>query len=320
MKVLFDFEISEEYVNKLKNRVAGVEVVVASEKENIREEIVDSDVLIDLRGVDYEDVIKGNQLKWIQTWTAGVDKFMKDDFRDHLIENNITLTNMSGVHSNIIAEHTLGFMINFSRRFCDFHEQKKEKVWDRLKVGQLENRILAVVGLGSIGSEIAKRAKAFKMDVIGVNRDGSGNYDFVDELYKQDDLLTVLSKSDYVVAIVPLTEETEKMFGKREFETMKEGAYFINMARGEVVDEAAMIDALREEEIAGAGLDVFVEEPLPEESPLYELDNVLITPHVGGVFPEYNEKAIKIAGENLEKFAANKIEEMINRVDYDLGY
>ena len=320
MKILFDFEISEEYVDRLQELAPEAEFVVSDDKDVIRKEIVDSDVLFDFRGVEKEDIKKAEKLKWMQTWTAGVDKFMKDDFREVLEEKDIILTNMSGVHSNVIAEHSLGFMINFSRRFCDFHEQKNNKVWERLKVDQLEDKNLAVVGLGSIGQEIARKAKVFEMNVLGVNRSGKGQFDFVDQLFSQNELNAALEMADYVVAIVPLTPETEGMIGKEEFEVMKDSAYFINMARGEVVDEPVMIEALREGKIAGAGLDVFANEPLAEDSPLYELDNVLITPHVGGAFPGYNKKAIKIVEKNLEKFVSGDLAEMINKIDYNLGY
>ena len=320
MKILFDFEISEEYVDRLQELAPEAEFVVSDDKDVIRKEIVDSDVLFDFRGVEKEDIKKAEKLKWIQTWTAGVDKFMKDDFREVLEERDIILTNMSGVHSNVIAEHSLGFMINFSRRFCDFHEQKNNKVWERLKVDQLEDKNLAVVGLGSIGQEIARKAKVFEMNVLGVNRSGKGQFDFVDQLFSQNELSAALEMADFVVVIVPLTPETEGMIGKEEFEVMKDSAYFINMARGEVVDEPVMIEALREGKIAGAGLDVFANEPLAEDSPLYELDNVLITPHVGGAFPGYNKKAIKIVEKNLEKFVSGDLAEMINKIDYNLGY
>ncbi|HKL76350.1 MAG TPA: D-2-hydroxyacid dehydrogenase [Halanaerobiales bacterium] len=320
MKILFDFDISEEYVNRLKQLAPEAEFVVSDSEDKTKKEIVDSDLLFDFRGIEREDIERAENLKWIQTWTAGVDKFMEDDFKKVLKEKDIILTNMSGVHSNVIAEHSLGFMINFSRRFCDFHEQKNNKDWNRLKVDQLAGKTLAVVGLGSIGSEIARKAKVFEMNVLGVNRSGEGDFDHVDKLYGQDELNKALELTDYVVVIVPLTPETEGMIGEKEFAAMKESAYFINMARGEVVDEPAMIEALREGKIAGAGLDVFAKEPLPQDSPLYELDNVLITPHVGGAFPGYNKKAIKIVEENLEKFVKGKKEEMINIIDYNLGY
>ena len=320
MKILFDFDISEKYVDQLKKLAPEAEFVVSDNEKKIKEEIIDSQVLFDFGGIEKEDIKKAKDLKWIQTWTAGVDKFMEDDFRKFLKENEIILTNMSGVHSNVIAEHSLGFMINFSRRFCDFHEQKNNKVWDRLKVDTLEDKKLAVVGLGSIGQEIARKAKVFDMEILGVNRSGEGNFEYVDKLFSQDELKKALKKADYIVVIVPLTSETEGMIAKAEFEAMKESAYFINMARGEVVDEPVMIEALQKGKIAGAGLDVFEKEPLPEDSPLYELDNVLITPHLGGAFPGYNKKAIEIVKENLEKFVENKKSEMINKVDYNLGY
>ena len=320
MKILFDFDLREKYVSKLKNLAPEAEFVVSQNEAETKKEIIDSDVLFDFGRVEKEDIKKTKNLKWIQTWTAGVDRLMKSEFKNVLREKNIILTNMSGVHSNVIAEHSLGFMINFSRRFCDFHEQKRNKKWDRLKVDNLENKKLAVVGLGSIGREITRKAQVFDMEVMGVNRKGEGEFEYVDYLFSQNELKTVLEKADYVVVILPLTSETESMIGKDEFESMKDSAYFINVARGEIVDESALITALQEGKIAGAGLDVFVEEPLPEDSPLYELDNVLITPHLAGSFPEYNKKAVKIAEKNLNKFINKNIDEMINKVDYNLGF
>ena len=320
MKILFDFDLKEEYIGKLKNLAPEADFVVSQNEAETKEEIIDSDVLFDFGRVEKEDIKKAKNLKWIQTWTAGVDRLMKSDFKNVLREKNIILTNMSGVHSNVIAEHSLGFMINFSRRFCDFHEQKRNKKWDRLKVDNLENKKLAVVGLGSIGREITRKAQVFDMEVMGVNRKGEGEFEYVDYLFSQNELKTVLEKADYVVVILPLTSETESMIGKDEFESMKDSAYFINVARGKIVDESALINALKEGKIAGAGLDVFVEEPLPEDSPLYELDNVLITPHLAGSFPEYNKKAVKIAEKNLNKFIDQNIDEMINKIDYNLGF
>ncbi len=140
----------------------------------------------------------------------------------------------------------------------------------------------------------------------------------VDELYSNDELLSVLNKADYVVAIVPLTDETTHLFGREEFRAMKETAYFINMARGQVVNEEELIYALEEGWIAGAALDVFEEEPLPADSPLYKLDNVLITPHVGGVHPDYHKKALQVFLSNLERYQQNL--ELNNLVDYNRGY
>ncbi|MFW6409479.1 MAG: D-2-hydroxyacid dehydrogenase [Halanaerobiales bacterium] len=320
MKLVINFDIKDKYIEKMKKTVQPLEVVRSVDSDSLKREIVDTDILVSFGAPDLEIMDRAENLKWIQSWTAGVDVFTGPDYLQFLIENEIILTSMSGVHSNIIAEHTMGFLINFSRRFCDFHQQQQNQVWQQLKVDQLEGRTLGVVGLGSIGREIAARGKAFKMTVIGSKRNVEKKVKAVDELYSPDELSELLRKSDYVVCIVPLTDETAGMFGKEEFKAMKDSAYFINVGRGEVVDQDALIEALKQGRIAGAGLDVFDKEPLPEDSPLYRLKNVIITPHVAGVFPDYNQKAIKILNENLKKFYAGDFGQMVNMVDYNRGY
>jgi phosphoglycerate dehydrogenase-like enzyme len=320
MKVLIDYDLNEKYLEKMRELISDAEIVKATERETQRKEIVDAEILISFMGFPLDILQKEEKLQWIQSWSAGVDGYTKPDYNQYLIENNIKLTSMSGVHRSSMADHTFGFIINHTRRFCDMKELQKKKKWKRLRVGQLEGKTMAVIGLGSIGKEIAVRGKAFRMRVIGVKRNTDEVVENVDQLFSSDQLHEALSQADFVVSIVPLTGETEMMFGREEFEAMKDSGYFINMARGEVVNQPELITALQEEMIAGAGLDVFVEEPLPEDSPLYSLDNVFVSPHMGGKFPDYNKKAIRIFKENLKKYIASQEDEMINLVDYERGY
>jgi D-2-hydroxyacid dehydrogenase (NADP+) len=235
-----------------------------------------------------------------------------------LKRKGIKLVNMSGIHGDPIAEHVMGLIINYSRGLYRLYEYQQEQKWQRINVGQLEDRTMTIVGTGSIGREIARRAKAFKMKTIGVKRTIKNELEFFDRLFTDDDLQRALQEADYVVVTVPLTTETRGMFGEREFEAMKETAFFVNIARGAVVDEQAMIEALKKGIIAGAGLDVFEIEPLPADSPLYRLENVYLTPHISGLHPDYNLKAIRLFVDNLQRYSRG--EKLLNLVDYGVGY
>lgn len=319
MKILLTYDLKDKYLNMIRELLPGARLVNASDSASQKREIVDTEILVGFGGSFNLDLLReAEELKWIQSWSAGVDNFTKPERIKLLVDNGIRLTTMSGVHSDIIAEQVMGMAISFSRQLYKFYDQQKKQVWQKIRVDQLERKTMAIIGLGAIGREIAARAKAFKMRTIGIKRDISRKVANVDQLYSNDELYQVLHEADYVVAIVPLTDETSQMFGIDEFNVMKETAYFINMARGQIVDEDELIKALEEGKIAGAGLDVFVEEPLPADSPLYKLDNVLITPHNAGIHPDYNKKAMNIFLNNIERYRDGK--ELINLVDYNRGY
>ncbi len=182
---------------------------------------------------------------------------------------------------------------------------------------ELAGKTLGIIGLGSIGMEIARKGKCFGMNVIGIKKTHE-NVRWVDEVYTPENLDIVLGESDYLVLCVPATDETKNLIGERELKKMKISAYLINIARGDVIDENALIRALKEKWIAGAAIDVTREEPLSPDSPLWELDNLIITPHVAGSSPYYWDRAVDIFVENLKRFFQG--EELINVVDWDRGY
>ncbi|WJH34544.1 D-2-hydroxyacid dehydrogenase [Paenibacillus sp. CC-CFT747] len=204
------------------------------------------------------------KLKWVQVSSAGVDMVPLEALADR----NIVLTNSSGVHSIQMSEHALGAMLYWARRFREFDRSQQEKRWARrVPTGELHGQTVGILGTGSIGKAIAQKAKAFGMTVYGYNRSGGDSPEYDVTLTGQEGLTRLLRESDYVVSLLPKTAETEKLLGLEQFQRMKINAYFINMGRGEVVDESALIQALNEKWIAGAALDVFEEEPLPEDSP-----------------------------------------------------
>lgn len=318
MKLLVTIDLKEKYMEMIRDAFPEILTVKALDPARQVEEIIDTDFLVTGFKPDLELFKKGERLQVIQTWSAGVDKYMEEEVLQHLKARGIKLISMSGIHGDPIAEHVMGLIINYSRRLYDFYEAQKERKWLRLDVGQLAGKTMVIVGTGSIGREIARRAKAFRMRTIGVKRNIEGKIDYIDELYSNAQLEIALKQGDYIVIALPLTEETRGFIGRKEFAVMKETAFFVNIARGEVVDEGALIEALKEGRIVGAALDVFTEEPLSPDSPFYDLKNVYITPHISAAHPDYNLKAVRLFIENLKSYLENR--EIKNLVDYNRGY
>jgi len=320
MKVLFSFDLKDKYLNSIRENFSDLEIIKSEDENVLKEEIKDTDILVAmlLRKFDSDLIKMGDNLKWIQSWSAGVDKFLEDGNFKYLKENNIKLTSVRGIHRHSMSEQVIGYMISFTRRFNELYELQKKREWDRLKVQYLKDKTVAVFGLGAVGKEVAKKASAFNMNTIGVKRNTNVDIRYVNKIYSPNETEEVLQMADFVVVTMPLTEETRGFFGEKEFIAMSEDAYFINVARGEIVKEKELINALENEEIAGAALDVFTEEPLPKDSPLYELDNVIITPHTSGLFPDYNKEAVKVFKNNLRLFLEN--EKLTNVINPDRQY
>ena len=318
MKLLLIIDLKDKYLEMIGEAFPDLTIIKSLEPVQQAREIIDADFLVAGSTPDLELIKKGEKLKLIQTWSAGVDRYLKKEIVEHLAEKKIMLISMSGIHGDPIAEHVLGLIINYTRRLYDLYEAQKERKWQWLKVDQLAGKNMVIVGTGSIGQEIARRARAFKMKTIGVKRKVEGKVDYFDEVYSNTQVEAALKEGDYIVAALPLTEESKGFFGEREFALMKESAFFINIARGEVVDEGALIKALKEGRIAGAALDVFTEEPLSPTSPFYGLENVYITPHISAAHPDYNLKATRLFIDNLKNYLEKK--EIRNLVDYNRGY
>jgi phosphoglycerate dehydrogenase-like enzyme len=219
-----------------------------------------------------------------------------------------------------MREHVLALMLMFVRDAHAYFVNKQNQVWQRHLPDQLCGKTLGVVGLGTIGEGIARAAKAFDMRVVATRRRVTEHKasPVADALYPADKLVEMLGKSDFVVVAVALTDETRKLIGERELRAMKPTAYIINIARGAVIDEAALTRALKERWIAGAGLDVFEREPLPQDNELWTLPNVIITPHVAGIMPDYNARAVEVFCENLRRYLAGQ--PLMNVIDRSRGY
>jgi phosphoglycerate dehydrogenase-like enzyme len=258
------------------------------------------------------------RLKWVQSGGAGVERFMTPDF----VASPIILTNAQGVYAIPIADHVMTFVLHFSRRFNELVRRQIAGEWEgweeRRSSEELCEKTLGIIGLGGIGSEVAKRAKAFGMRVIAVRRRPESPSQYADEVRGADELAWLLRESDFVALCSALTHETRHLIGLRELKLMKRTAYLVNIGRGGLVDEQALIAALREGEIAGAGLDVFEEEPLPGESPLWDMANVMITPHDAGSSPRSHERFMALFCENLRRYVGG--EPLLNVVSKRAGY
>lgn len=264
-------------------------------------------------------MLAAQKLKWTHSWGAGVDRFLAIP---ELANESIVLTNSRGIHPIQISEHVMALMLVFTRKLKDLILYQNNRVWhvsnETCIFDELKEKTIRIIGLGSIGSEIAKKAKCFGMTVLATKRTMTDKPTFVDELLPSHDLKRLLKKSDFIVISVPLTSKTKSMIGAQELANMKRTAYLINIARGEIIQQEELISALKQKKIAGAGLDVFELEPLPLESELWRMKNVIITPHVAGETVHYWERTTKIFCENLRRYMNNI--PLTNTVDKTLGY
>ncbi len=319
IKFMLTHDWGDKYTASLCAEDPGLEIIEAFDREAQQEKAAEAEVVLGFPdGLELDLLLESENLTWIQTLTAGVDRIVRSPHAEELSKKGVILTNMSGLHRDIIAEHAMAFILNFNRRFHHYRDQQKKQEWNRLEMGYAAGNMITILGLGSIGRELAARARAFGMEVTGVKRNTSTGLKYVDNIHPPAEIEEAVASSDYVVSALPLTSATENMIDGRVFAAMPDESYFINVGRGDVVVEEDLLKALDDGEIAGAGLDVFREEPLPEDSPFYERENVIVTPHVAGSFPDYYKRALDILLENLRRYRSG--EEMMNRVNYEEGY
>jgi len=295
--------------------VSGSLVVVRSEsREHALELAADAEVI--LAGHWSDQLWKAApHLRWVQSGGAGVERFLTPDF----IASPIILTNAAGVYAIPIADHVMAFVLHFSRGFGRLLRSQLEHRWgEEVEPDELTGKTLGIVGLGGIGAEVARRAKGFGMRVIAVRRRPERPSRFADEVRGPDALPWLLAESDYVALCSALTPATRHLIGEEELGRMKPTAYITNIGRGGLIDEPALIAALQANQIAGAGLDVFATEPLPADSPLWDMPNVLITPHTSGSSPRSHDRLMELFCQNLRRYLAG--EKLLNVADKAAGY
>ncbi len=273
------------------------------------------------------------RLEWLQTHSAGVDFLLGRP----VWQSQVLITTLSGVHAVPIAEYLLAMILAFRWRLPAMRHYQARSEWVRGRWSvfagpELRGSTLGVIGYGSIGRELARLGHAMGMRVLAANRSGRrlsqrgyrlpGTGDpqatIPEKIYPTGQFLEMLPQCDYVAVLAPLTAETRHMIGAEALARMKAGAFLFNAGRGALIDEAALIDALRNGSIAGAGLDVFETEPLPPDSPLWQMENVIISPHVSGFTLQYDERASDLFAENLRRYLDG--EALLNLVDREKGY
>lgn len=278
--------------------------------------LAEADILFDFDQTHREDLPDlAPQVRWIQATSAGIGQFVKRMGYDARMPDTV-FTTASGVHAEPLAEFCVMAMLIFSKGLLRMLHNQERRHWERYAGTDLVDRTLVIVGLGTIGRKVARMGRALGMTVVGIKRhtDGVDPASLnVHELYPPPELLSVLHRAEFLVLITPHTTETEKLIGTRELAALPQGAVLINIARGPVVDEAALIEALRAGDLGGAALDVFEEEPLPPESPLWDLPNVLVSPHSGSTSDRENGRLTNLFCENLRRYLRG--EGLLNLLD-----
>lgn len=314
MKILINARMDQEHVVKIQSGFPAAEVAQAENPQEAGELAKEAEIIITWWSNFQPVFLDSPKLRWVHTLSAGIDGFLLPP----VIEGRVLLTNSRGIHGIPISEHVFAMMLAFSRGLNQYGRQQAQSKWQRVKLTELRAKTLGIVGLGSIGREIACLGTAFGMRVLAVKRNPGPPPEGVNRVVGLEGLEMVLRESDYLVLALPLTAETRGLIGARQLELMKTTAILINIARGEVVHQGELAAALKQGLIAGAGLDVFETEPLPSDSPLWQLDNCIITPHCAAHSPQYMTRATDLFCRNLDAFLQG--EPMPTLVDPKRGY
>ena len=315
--VVVGFEPRPDLVDRIRAVLddGGADVVVAASQDDLAAAVVDADVLFGGR-LTPELVKKAVRLKWFQTNSAGVENVASPELAD----SGIMVSNASGAHATQISEHTLAMMLAFARDLPKAVRAQDDRAWIRTEMNtfELDGGILAIAGLGDLGGALADKAKALGMTVLATKMRVTTKPVSVDEIFDPDGLDDIIARADFVVDTLPLTPETRHTFGLDQFRRMKSSAFFFNVGRGGTVNQVDLITALETGEIAGAGLDVTEPEPLPAESPLWTMRNVILTYHSSGSSPHVVGRHYQIFLDNLERFQSGR--PLANVVDVRAGY
>jgi phosphoglycerate dehydrogenase-like enzyme len=325
----------EWFAERLRKEFPDFQVVRMTTYDGIEEQLADADIAFTF-SLRPEQFAQAKRLRWIHSPAAAVHQFLFPE----LVNSDVILTNAREVHGPVVAEHVLALIFALAKRipqsvrFQQKHIWGQEILWeDHAAPAEIAGATLGLVGLGSIGRNVAKRASALGMKVIAVRHSHfsqnqgemghptaseTGKAEFVDEVLPSSRLDDMLARADYVVLAAPVTESTQGMIGREQLSKMKPDAYLVNVGRGPLIDETALIEALREKKIAGAALDVFDQEPLPPDSPFWDLENVLITPHTAGMTTKLWERHYTLFSENLRRFLTGQ--PLLATVDKKRGY
>jgi phosphoglycerate dehydrogenase-like enzyme len=308
---------SPDRLRWLRESYPKIEFVAPDDRARVIPELADAEIIFG--GVSDEEFKAARNVKWIQAASAGVEFMWKVP---SIIEHPVQVTNARGAHAATIAEHTFGLLLALTRQIIPHYDYQKLHQWGRgdfsPKLNGLKGLTMAVVGFGNIGKAIGRRAIGFEMNVIAVDAHPVPTIDGVKEVLSLERLDEVCKEADVVAIATPITPQTRGMLGAKQIRSMKPGSYIVAVSRGGIVDEPALIEALKSGHLAGAGLDVTAVEPLPADDPLWDAPNLLITPHDSGASKLTTELMWSIFHENLDRYQRG--EQLSNLVDKKLGY
>lgn len=308
--------VTKEHVAKIRSLSSDIDlqVVASLDTQEIEKQVLDAEVVVGVpRSIP--GLSHAAKLKWVHSFSAGMDKVLTPE----LVNSPVLASNSAGIHATPIAEHIIAFLLTFTRKLRESFEQQQQKKWQRIDtLTELKDKTVLVVGLGNIGKEAARLASCFGAQVSAVDTPGKEKPEFVQELGTIEDLPAFLSKADFVVLCLPHTKNTHHFMNKELLSHMQQHAVLLNIGRGGVVDEQALIAALKEKRIGGAALDVTEQEPLPKDSPLWDMENVIITPHHSGISEKYMDRAVDLFCVNLKAYLAGK--PLPNLIDKRAGY
>lgn len=309
------YPVEEHHLEQFRSALPDVQLINAGQ-EGIAEAIFEADLFVGHAKVpvDWDKVVEQGRLKLIQSSAAGLDHCLVPS----VIESEIEVCSASGLFANQVAEQTLALLLGLLRSLPVFFRQQQARDFTRRPTDELHGKRVGIVGLGGNGRRLAQVLSAFQVEIRATDFFPVRQPAEVKELWPADDLQRLASVSDILILCLPLNASTRQLIGREVFQTMPPGSYLINVARGQVVDEDALLEALTSNHLAGAGLDVTAEEPLPPESRLWELEQVLITPHVGAQSAVRVDTSTRFACSNLRRYLAGK--PLLNIVDKTLGF
>jgi D-2-hydroxyacid dehydrogenase (NADP+) len=309
-KVLIIHFNAQQYLDRLSKRFPAVGFHAVEHGEDAEPIAGDLDVIMGLgHHIPPALIAKAKKLKWVQALTTGTETLTAPG----VLPPQVLLTSTRGVHGPQMSELAFLNMIALNRNFRKMQRNQAEGKWDQWNQPILESKTIVIVGLGILAENLAERAKLFGMTVIGVSS-GRGKAPHFDEVHPRSELVKLAARADFLMLLVPYSKETHHLINRDVLAAMKPTAFLINLARGGVLDEAALIEHLKAGKIAGAGLDIFSQQPLPPDNPLWRMPNVIITPNIGGRSDKFVEQTMTVLEPNLQAFIDGRLKDLRNLV------
>lgn len=304
------------YQNSLAKKLSDLkfpelEIIVPKNPEEAHAEVAKATILFANPTIAKKYINETKKVLWVQSTFAGIDSLNEPNLRKDYI-----LTNVRDVYGEAMAEYVFSYILFFEREIQENLDQQKRAIWRQRDIKVLKNKTICILGTGSIGKDIAKLAKAFNMRTLGYHQNEDKKPEHFDEIFTKSNFENCLSRADYVISVLPKTKDTDNIINTETLSYMKSTAIFMNIGRGNAVNEEDLIKAIREKRIAKAVLDVFKQEPLPKESPLWSIENIYITPHLSGYMT--SDKMVDIFTENYKRFISGK--ELLYKIDFTKGY